>query len=158
MPCDLAAILTWRIVARSMEGAMFARLILIAAAAIALPGCTQTETRSDPEPEPRPNSQLTHGNVQMNLEAGKTSQTEVLEKFGSPNITSIDSSGNEVWTYQRQATVEQSSSARNYWTVVLFGGSTRTSGLEQTQRTATLMIKFDSNKVVSDFRSRTSEF
>ena len=133
---------------------MFARLILIGVATIALPGCAQTETKSDPGP----NSQLTHGNVQMTLQAGKTSQTEVLEKFGPPNIASIDSSGNEVWTYQRQATVQQSSSANNYWTVVLLGGSTRTSGFEQTQRTATLMIKFDSNKVVSDFRSRTSEF
>jgi hypothetical protein len=128
---------------------MFARVVLIGVATIALPGCAQNETAS----EPAPNSQLTHGNVQLNIEAGKTSQMEVLEKFGPPNITSIDSSGNEVWTYQRQATVQRSSSANNYWTVVLFGGSSRT-----TQRTATLLIKFDPNKVVSDFRSRTSEF
>jgi hypothetical protein len=133
---------------------MFAKLVLIAVAAIALPGCAQTETTS----EPGPNSQLTHGNVQLSIQAGKTSQMEILEKFGPPNVTSIDSSGNEVWTYQRQATVQRSSSANNYWTVVLVGGSTRTSGFEQTQRTATLLIKFDSNKVVSDFRSRTSEF
>jgi hypothetical protein len=133
---------------------MFARLILVGVAAIALPACAHTETAS----EPAPNSPLTHGNVQMNLQAGKTSQTEVLEKFGPPNIASIDSSGNEVWTYQRQATVQQSSSENKYWTVVLFGGSKRNSGFEQTQRTATLIIKFDSNKLVSDFRSRTSEF
>jgi outer membrane protein assembly factor BamE (lipoprotein component of BamABCDE complex) len=133
---------------------MFPRLVLIGVAAIALPACAQTETTS----EPAPNSPLTHGNVQLNIQAGKTSQTEILEKFGAPNITSIDSSGNEVWSYQRQATVQRSSSANNYWTVVLTGGSTRTSGFEQTQRTATLLIKFDSNKVVSDFRSRTSEF
>ena len=133
---------------------MFARIVLIGVSTIALPGCAQNETASDPAP----NSQLTHGNVQLNIEAGKTSQMEVLEKFGPPNIASIDSSGNEVWTYQRQATVQRSSSANNYWTVVLFGGSTRTSGFEQTQRTATLLIKFDPNKVVSDFRSRTSEF
>ena len=153
MPCDLAAILGGA-PSQASGRIMFAKLVLIGVAAISLPGCAQTETTS----EPAPNSQLTHGNVQLNIQAGKTSQMEVLEKFGPPNITSIDSSGNEVWTYQRQATVQRSSSANNYWTVVLVGGSTRTSGFEQTQRTATLLIKFDSNKVVSDFRSRTSEF
>jgi outer membrane protein assembly factor BamE (lipoprotein component of BamABCDE complex) len=104
------------------------------------------------------NSDLTHGNVQLNLHVGETTQTQVLEAFGAPNITSIDGSNQEVWTYQRQATVAQSSSASNYWTIVLGGGSAKASGFEQTQRTMTLIIKFDPNKVVADFRSRSSEF
>jgi outer membrane protein assembly factor BamE (lipoprotein component of BamABCDE complex) len=104
------------------------------------------------------NGDLTHGNVQLNLHVGETTQTQVLEGFGAPNITSIDGSNQEVWTYQRQATVAESSSLSNYWTIVLFGGTAKASGFEQTQRTMTLIIKFDSNKVVSDFRSRSSEF
>jgi hypothetical protein len=41
----------------------------------------------------------------------------------------------------------------------LLGGQSReASGLEQTQRTMTLIIKFDDKKTVSDFRSRSSEF
>jgi len=118
-------------------------------------GCIQ----NPPTPQPiDKNGDLTHGNVQLNLHVGETTQTQVLEGFGAPNITSIDGSNQEVWTYQRQATVAESSSVSNYWTVVLFGGSARASGFEQTQRTMTLIIKFDSNKVVSDFRSRSSEF
>jgi hypothetical protein len=31
-------------------------------------------------------------------------------------------------------------------------------GFEQTQRTMTLIIKFNEKKIVSDFRSRSSEF
>ncbi len=104
------------------------------------------------------NSELTHGNVQMKLKVGETSQTEVLETFGAPNITSIDGSGQEVWTYQRHASVSQSASNDNYWTIILAGGSQDTSGFEQSQRTQTLIIKFDSRKLVSDFRSRSSEF
>jgi outer membrane protein assembly factor BamE (lipoprotein component of BamABCDE complex) len=111
-----------------------------------------------PAPEPARNSDLTHGNVQLNLKVGETTQTQVLEAFGAPNITSLDGSNREVWTYQRHATVAQSSSSSDYWTIVLFGGSTRASGFEQTQRTMTLIVKFDANKVVSDFRSRASEF
>jgi len=104
------------------------------------------------------NSELTHGNVQLKLKVGETNQTQVLEAFGAPNITSIDSSGQEVWTYQRQASVAQSTESSSYWTIILGGGNSGAAGFEQTQRTMTLMIKFGANKVVSDFRSRTSEF
>jgi len=104
------------------------------------------------------NSELTHGNVQLNLRIGETNQTQVLEAFGAPNITSIDGSGQEVWTYQRAATVAQSSSSSGYWTILLAGGGREASGFEQTQRTMTLIIKFNNAKIVSDFRSRSSEF
>lgn len=128
--------------------------VATAISAVLLAGCVGTQTR----PTTVRNSELTHGNVQMNLKVGQTTQTQVLETFGAPNITSIDGSNQEVWTYQRQATVSQSSSSSNYWTIVLAGGATNASGFEQTQRTMTLIIKFDANKVVSDFRSRSSEF
>jgi outer membrane protein assembly factor BamE (lipoprotein component of BamABCDE complex) len=135
---------------------MSTKWIIAAAAlgAVLLAGCVETQTR----PVSVRNSELTHGNVQMNLKVGQTTQTQVLETFGAPNITSIDASNQEVWTYQRQATVSQSSSSSNYWTIVLAGGASNASGFEQTQRTMTLIIKFDANKVVSDFRSRSSEF
>lgn len=119
-----------------------------------LVGCSPAPTK----PVTTRNSELTHGNVQMTLKVGESTQTQVLETFGAPNITSIDGSGREVWTYQRQATVAQSTSSSNYWTIVLAGGSSSAAGFEQTQRTMTLIIKFDEKKVVSDFRSRSSEF
>lgn len=117
-------------------------------------GCVQAPVK----PVATRNSELTHGNVQMNLKVGQTTQTQVLEVFGAPNITTMDGSNQEVWTYQRQATVSQSTTSSSYWTIVLAGGSSGAAGFEQTQRTMTLIIKFDANKVVSDFRSRTSEF
>lgn len=112
------------------------------------------------------NSELTHGNVQMHLQVGKTTQAEVLEVFGAPNITTIDGSGQEVWVYQRHATVAQAESRAlgggggvgDSWIISVFGGAYSAAGFEQTQRTITLIIKFDKNKVVSDFRSRASEF
>ncbi len=133
---------------------MSARLMLVTLLATSCAACVQ----APPAPEPSRNSDLTHGNVQLNLKVGETTQTQVLEAFGAPNITSLDGSNREVWTYQRHATVAQSSSASNYWTIVLFGGASRASGFEQTQRTMTLIVKFDESKVVSDFRSRASEF
>ncbi|MSR09715.1 MAG: hypothetical protein EXR82_09400 [Gammaproteobacteria bacterium] len=122
--------------------------------AVLLSGCFVPQ----PQPVTTRNSELTHGNVQLNVKVGETTQTQVLETFGAPNITSIDGSGQEVWTYQRQATVSQSTSGKNYWTIILAGGSTEASGFEQTQRTMTLIIKFDASKIVSDFKSRSSNF
>jgi outer membrane protein assembly factor BamE (lipoprotein component of BamABCDE complex) len=120
-------------------------------------GCVQTPVQST-KPVTTRNSELTHGNVEMNLQVARTTQEQVLEIFGAPNIATIDGWGQEVWMYQRQATVTQSSSAKNFWTIVLLGGSQSAAGFEQTQRTMTLIIKFDEKRVVSDFRSRSSEF
>ncbi len=94
----------------------------------------------------------------MNLRVGETTQADVLDIFGPPNIATIDGSQREVWSWQKNATVTQSASARDYFTIVLLGGSRSASGFEQTQRTLTLIIKFDEHKVVSEFSSRSSEF
>lgn len=94
----------------------------------------------------------------MNLITGKTTKAEVLEKFGSPNITTRDGAGREVWSYQRAAQVAQSSSKSNYWTIIFAGGSNNAGGFESTSRMMTLIIKFNSKDIVSDFRSRTSNF
>ena len=128
------------------------RMWMLGLAVALLVGCAK------PQPVTTRNSELTHGNVQMNLKVGETTKTDVLEVFGAPNITSIDGSGREVWTYQRHATVSQSSSRSGYWTIILAGGGGSSSGAETTTRTMTLIIKFDENKVVSDFSSRSSNF
>ena len=111
-----------------------------------------------PAPVDQRNSALTQGNVQLNLQVGVTTKVQVLEVFGSPNITTRDASGAEVWSYQRHATVTQSSAQSNYWTILLTGGSNQVSGFSQSSRTMTLIIKFDGSDVVQDFRSRSSDF
>ena len=73
----------------------------ILAGALALAGCAA----STPGPESLHNSEFTQGNVQLNLKVGLTTKAEVLEKFGSPNITTRDGAGQEVWSYQKMATV-----------------------------------------------------
>jgi hypothetical protein len=138
------------------------RLFCVISVAISsMVACTPLPTK----PVTTRNSELTHGNVQLNLRVGETTQVQVLEVFGAPNITTIDGSGEEVWTYQRAATVEQSARLRGFWTILLTGSaaatagqSQETSGFEQTQRMMTLIIKFSDHDVVMDFRSRASEF
>ena len=113
---------------------------------------------SVPQPVSDRNSQLTQGNVQLSVQVGKTTKAQILESFGSPNITTRDGRGREVWTYQRSAQVSQSSSRTGYWTVFLGGQSGSNSGFQSSSRMITLIIKFNKNDVVSDFNSRTSNF
>ncbi len=121
-------------------------------------GLTLGSCASSNQPLTQQNSQLTQGNVQMNLEVGKTTKAEVLENFGAPNITTRDGAGREVWTYQRAAQVAQSSSKTGFWTIILAGQSSSATGFESSSRMITLIIKFNKNDIVSDFRSRTSNF
>lgn len=128
-------------------------IIVAVAAAMFLLGCAASNKPVDAR-----NSSLTHGNVQMNIRVGETTQTQVLEVFGAPNITTIDGSGQEVWSYQRAATATQSSSNSGAWTILLAGGSSETAGFSSTSRMITLIIKFNKEKIVSDFNSRSSNF
>ncbi len=129
------------------------KLVIIFGIVVTLGACV-----NPPEPLTKRNSQLTQGNVQMNLIVGQTSKAEVLKHFGAPNITTRDGAGREVWTYQRAAQISQSSSQSGYWTIILAGQSSRSSGFESSSSMITLIIKFDEKDVVSDFRSRTSKF
>ncbi|MDB5714173.1 MAG: hypothetical protein JWO15_1570 [Sphingomonadales bacterium] len=113
---------------------------------------------------------LTHGMAQMTLHVGTTTETEVIETFGAPNITTLDADGQEVWVYDRQATVSSSGSSGFSIGMLLgaAGGSVGGGGglgfgsskskSTQTQRTMTLIIKFGSDKRVIDFKSRSSSF
>jgi outer membrane protein assembly factor BamE (lipoprotein component of BamABCDE complex) len=132
---------------------MVRRLVSISLTITLLSGCATI-----PAPVDQRNSVLTQGSVQMNLRVGSTTKADVLNTFGSPNITTRDASGEEVWSYQRQATVAQSSSAGSYWSILLTGESRSAAGFSQSSRMMTLIITFNKNDVVSDFRSRTSDF
>jgi outer membrane protein assembly factor BamE (lipoprotein component of BamABCDE complex) len=113
---------------------------------------------------------LTHGMAQMTLNVGQTSQLQVLEAFGAPNITTLDGNGSEVWIYDRHATVSSTNNSSFSIGMLIGGGGggvgaggglgfgKSKSKAEQSTRTMTLIIKFDASKKVSDFKSRSSSF
>lgn len=113
---------------------------------------------------------LTHGMAQMTLRVGQTSQAEVLETFGGPNITTLDGEGREVWVYDRHATVSaDSSSGFSIGMLIGAGGGgvgggaglgfgKKKSKSSQSSRNMILIIKFGPDKRVVDFKSRSSSF
>ena len=134
------------------------RLLFFGAVIFSLAGCVASVPQVVEQIE---KNRLTTGQVQITLKKNETTQAEVLETFGSPNLVTVNSDGEEAWTYQRHATVANSSSSSAYGTVILFGASTRAAGFEQSTRTMTLIIKFrqiNNAKRVSDFQSRSSSF
>jgi hypothetical protein len=108
--------------------------------------------------------------AQMTLKVGQTSQLEVAEAFGAPNITTLDAQGHEVWIYDRHATVTASKDSGFSIGMLIGGGGGGVGGgaglgfgsskskASQSSRTMTLIIKFGANKLVSDFKSRSSSF
>lgn len=134
------------------------KILISAISVILLAGCAASVPQAVEQNE---KNRLTTGQVQITLKKNETTQTEVLETFGSPNLVTVNSEGEEVWTYQRHATVANSSNSSAYGTIILFGASTRAAGFEQSTRTMTLIIKFkeiNGVKRVSDFQSRSSSF
>ena len=104
---------------------------------------------------PKPfNSSLTQGTVQLVLEKGVTTKTQVLQAFGGPNITTRDGEGKEVWMYERNA----QSVSKNAAGISLIFASASTSGFESSSRNITLMLKFNELDVLVDFDSRYSSF
>ncbi|WP_415643629.1 hypothetical protein [Sphingomonas antarctica] len=72
-------------------------ILAVAAAALC---ATTVAAREKPIDRDDPNS-LTHGMAQMTLHVGQTTQLDVAEAFGAPNITTLDAQGQEVWIYDR---------------------------------------------------------
>lgn len=131
-------------------------LIGMLTASAFLAACVQV-----PVSQPEPPNNLTQGQVTLTLRKNQTTQTEVLEKFGAPNLVTANSDGEEAWTYQKHATVASASASSGYATIIFAGVSTAKAGFEQSSRTMTLIIKFKEIggvKTVVDFSSRASSF
>jgi outer membrane protein assembly factor BamE (lipoprotein component of BamABCDE complex) len=112
---------------------------------------------------------MTVGKVQKEIRVGMSS-AEVAEVLGSPNIVSTDEAHREVWIYDKIATDQAYSASRGGINALVlgfgghstgglsFGGSSAAGASSTSQRTLTVIIKFDQNGKVRDFAYHTSRF
>jgi len=96
---------------------------------------------------------VTVGTVQREIKLGMTSAS-VVEVLGSPNVITTDEQRREVWVYDKIATDVAASGGS--WTLLLLGQSA--GAASKSQRTLTIIIKFDEDKKVRDFAYHTSRF
>lgn len=100
---------------------------------------------------------ITVGKVQREIRIGMPS-AEVAEVLGAPNIVSTDENRREVWIYDKIATDVSYSSNEGGATLLLLGVGGSAGAASKSQRTLTVIIKFDENNKVRDFAYHTSRF
>lgn len=141
--------------------------ILACIALLPMAGCVTPGNLQGSSPTPAENK-LTVGTVQKEIKQGMT-QTQVAEILGSPNIVSSDGPKKETWIYDKVSseTIYSTTSSGVHALVIgagpalaggAVGGINKNSGVTRSsQRTITVIIKFDSGKVY-DFSYHASSF
>ena len=123
-----------------------------------LQGCYPTtleEQSRDIKAAQEASDNISIGKVQREIKIGM-SNADVVAALGSPNMVTTDDQRREAWVYDKVSTeafVSGSSGLRFFWLPkdVKATGST-------TQKTLTIIIKFDDKGKVRDFAYQSSKF
>jgi outer membrane protein assembly factor BamE (lipoprotein component of BamABCDE complex) len=132
------------------------RILCLVLGLLLLSGCS-TAASHRKSVQDDSSDKITVGKVQREIRVGMPS-SQVIETLGSPNIVSTDENRLEVWVYDKIATdVTYSNNNGGVW--LILGSVGGASGSASTsQRTLTIVIKFDADKKVRDFAYHSSSF
>jgi len=146
--------------------------LMVLSLVLFITGCVSASAHRQDVQDNGPNS-LTVGKVQREIKLGMSS-AQVAETLGSPNMVTTDEQRREVWVYDKIATeAAYSNSGSSYGGGVgaggtpgsslilggLLGGYGRNAGaVSSTQKTLTVVIKFDNEGKVRDFAYNSSKF
>jgi len=100
---------------------------------------------------------VTVGTVQKEIKIGMPA-SDVAVVMGSPNIVTTDEKRREVWIYDKISTQVTISKDAGFGSLILLGYSRTSGASSQSQRTLTVIIKFDESNMVRDFAYHTSRF
>ena len=135
--------------------------------ALLLAGCASAGPR--PVPPASAERLFTLGLVQKEIRVGM-SQTDVAGALGSPNIVTRDAGGNEAWVYDKIATEASysrtSAGALGSATgapgasllLGIVGGSWARERSATSQKTLTVILRFDQSALVESFSFHASRF
>lgn len=124
---------------------------MLAAIALLAPGaCTN-------RPAPQAADQLTVGKVQGEIKVGMDAAS-VAQILGSPNIVTTDEQRREVWIYDKVSSDRVDTSSSIAGGIIILGGGKSSRSSSSTQRTLTIIIKYDEAKKVRDFAYNYSQF
>jgi outer membrane protein assembly factor BamE (lipoprotein component of BamABCDE complex) len=131
--------------------------------ALALTACSASQHRQAVSDDTT--DRVTVGVVQKEITIGM-SGAQVAEVLGSPNIVTTDEARRETWVYDKISTDVAYSRSSGSIVGLIFGGSggglgvgSSSSGASSTtQKTLTVVIKFDESDQVRDFSYHASQF
>jgi outer membrane protein assembly factor BamE (lipoprotein component of BamABCDE complex) len=143
---------------------MNTRIAAIALTALISAGCSATHHAEDVRAADD-TDRLTVGTVQREIQMGM-SAADVAATLGSPNIVTTDDERQETWIYDKISSDVTYSRSSGTIVGLIFGssgggagvGSTNAGSTSSSQRTLTVIIKFDDNNQVRDFSYHTSRF
>ena len=137
-----------------------------------LAGC-QSAAEHRREVEDTSGQQMTVGTVQREIRVGM-SGAEVAQVLGSPNVVTTDENRREVWIYDKISTTSAYSTSSGGVSALILGGALVGDGLlggagqtgyysdagatATTQKTLTVIIKFNEQRTVRNFAYHTSRF
>lgn len=133
-----------------MERDIMRRYIVLLAGLAVLGAACATQKMSQGEAK---ESALTAGMTKKFIYPGKTTQTEVLEIFGPPDMVTRKS-GTEVWTYDK---ISQEVSSSGGFVTILIAGYSKQSA-RSSNRSTMLIIYFDKGEVVEEYKLSVSKF
>lgn len=100
---------------------------------------------------------LTVGKVQGEIKEGMPASS-VARILGSPNIVTTDENRREVWIYDKVSSNSVNTSNSGFGSIIILGVSTSQSESTTSQKTLTIIIKFDKDKKVRDFAYNYTQF
>jgi hypothetical protein len=162
--------------------------LILAAAHMGSLGCASGDKQATPPPAERVDtptagtaerpSNLSYGTVTATVKKNQTTQADLIELFGGPNISTTDKDGTETWVYERSASTTDSAGTADQKQFAAFFGAGGTIGnaaigggasgaaakqndqrrTVTTVRTLTVVVKFNPDKTVKDYSARASYF
>lgn len=132
------------------------KIIMIILAGVFIQGCIPAQEHRTAVQD-NSSDRITVGKVQREIKKGMSS-AKVVEVLGSPNIVSTDKDSNEVWIYDKVSSDSVGSSSLGGVNILLLFGQDSASASSSSQKTLTIIIKFNKNDKVKDFSYRTSSF
>jgi hypothetical protein len=131
-------------------------VLLLLVSTLALTKCSSGGSHLD-SLESEADRSLTAGEVKRNIRIGM-SGAEVAEALGSPNIVTTDEERREVWIYDRVATERAYSTSEGGLFLILGAVSGQSGAARTSQKTMTVIIKFDDMGKVRDYAYHSSRF
>jgi outer membrane protein assembly factor BamE (lipoprotein component of BamABCDE complex) len=140
------------------------KLTITAVAVSLTAGCSATHHAADVR-DADDVDRVTVGTVQKEIVLGM-SATDVATALGSPNIVTTDNLRQETWIYDKISSDVTYSRSSGTIVGLIFGssgggagvGTTSAGSRSSSQRTLTVIIKYDGDNRVRDFSYHTSRF
>lgn len=120
---------------------------------ISLFGCSSTSTPQK--------SNLTFGMAKSKIIEGKTSQAEILNIFGAPNLTTRNSDKKEVWNYNKMSfdsgEYKKENSLGGLFSPLLFSSKSSVVSTS-TSSSFDLIIVFNQNDIVESYKTISASY